>query len=168
MVRFFIPFSSVKATFSSSRGGKVSLKSLRRISEFFILAIKISRIHSSSPADMWHFFAISARTPQNCSNDSLSLCFLIKKLCLSNVTFVFLTKATDSFFHNFFVKKKLEDFYSRDFLAKNLFSFVSEGYRIDQSFLSASSNLMPLNRFVSVIIEAVSLSSNLVCSRIFV
>ena len=104
MVRFVIHFSSVEATFSSSRVRNNSVRSLRWISEFLILAMKISRIHSSSPADMWHLFAIPARALQNCSNDSLSLCFLIKNLWLSNVTLVFLTKATDSFFRTFWKK----------------------------------------------------------------
>ena len=90
---FVIPFSSIKATFNASRGGKLSVRCLRWMSEFFILLIKISRIHSSSPEDILHLFAISA--PQNCSNDSLSLCFLFKTLCLSKVTFVFLTSAKD-------------------------------------------------------------------------
>ena len=71
------------------------------------------------------------------------------------------------FFQNL-LKKKWRIFTRVNFLAENLFSFVSEGFRIDQSFLSASSNLMPLNRFVSVFIEAVSSLSNLFCSRMFV
>ena len=70
------------------------------MSEFFMLMIKMSRIHSSSSSDMLHLFAISSRAPQNCSNDSLSLCFLFSNLCLSNVTFVFLTKAIDRFSQN--------------------------------------------------------------------
>ena len=65
-----------------------------------MLLIKVSRIHSSSPAGILHLFAISARASQNCSNVSLSLCFLFKNLCLSNVTFVFLTNAIDRFSQN--------------------------------------------------------------------
>ena len=78
-------------------GGKVSVRSIRWMSEFFILLIKTSQIHSSSPADLLHLSAISASAAQNCSNDSLSLCFLFKSLCLSKVTFVFLTNAKDKF-----------------------------------------------------------------------
>ena len=45
------------------------------MSEIVMLMMKISRIHSSSPADMSHFIAISARAPQNCSSNSLfSVC----------------------------------------------------------------------------------------------
>ena len=94
---FVIPFSSIKATFNASKGGKVSVRSFRWISEFFILLINISRIHSSSPVGMSHLFAISASAHQKCSNDSLSLCFLFKSLCLSKVTFVVLTNAKDKF-----------------------------------------------------------------------
>ena len=75
---FVILFSLIKATFSASRGGRVSVRSFRWINESFILLMKISRILSSSPADMSNFFAISAKAPQNCSNDSLSFCFLFK------------------------------------------------------------------------------------------
>ena len=55
--------------------------------------MNISLIHSSSPAAMSHFLAISAKAPQNCSRDSLSRCFRFSNLCQQNVTFVFLTKA---------------------------------------------------------------------------
>ena len=37
---FVIPFLSIKATFNASRGGKVSVRSLGCMSEFFILLIK--------------------------------------------------------------------------------------------------------------------------------
>ena len=67
------------------------------VGEFFMLFMKTSLMHSSSPADMLHFLAISAKAPQNCSNESLSLCFLFNSLRLSNVTFVFLTKAVVKF-----------------------------------------------------------------------
>ena len=58
-----------------------------------MLIMKMSLIHSSSLAAMSHFLAISAKTPKNCSSDSLSRCFLFRNLCFSKVTFVFLTKA---------------------------------------------------------------------------
>ena len=70
------------------------------MSEFFIILITMSQIHSSSPADMLQLFAVSARAPQNCSNGSRSLCFLFSNLCLSNVTFVFLTTASERFSQN--------------------------------------------------------------------
>ena len=66
---FVILFASVKATFSAFRVGRVSVRSFRWISEFFILLMKISRIHMFSPAVILHFFAISARAPRNFSND---------------------------------------------------------------------------------------------------
>ena len=97
---FVIPFSSIKATFKASSGDRVSVRSFRWMSEFFILLINISRIHSSSPVGMSHLFAISASAPQNCSSDSLSLCFLFNSLCISKVMFVFLTKAIDKFSQN--------------------------------------------------------------------
>ena len=117
-----IPFSSIRATFKASSGGKVSVRSFRWMSEFFMLLIKTSRIHSFSPVGMSHLFAISASAPQNCSNDSLSLCFLFNSLCLSKVMFVFLTKAMDNF-----SQRNLQNFNSRELLVKYFFSFVSEG-----------------------------------------
>ena len=97
---FNIPFPSIRATVSASRGGKVSVRRLNWMSEFFMLMIIMSRIHSSSLVDMLHLFAISASAPQNVSNDSLSLCILFNSLCLSKVTFVFLTNANDRFSQN--------------------------------------------------------------------
>ena len=97
---FVIPFSTIRATFKASSGGRVSVRIFRWMSEFFMLLIKISRIHSSSPVGLLHLFAISASAPQNCSNDSVSLCFLFNSLCISKVMFVFLTKAMDKFSQN--------------------------------------------------------------------
>ena len=95
---FVIPFSSIRAMIKASSGGRVSVRSFRWMSEFFMLLIKISRIHSSSPEGMLHLFAISASAPQNCSNDFLSLCFLFNSLCLSKI--LCLTKDTDKFSQN--------------------------------------------------------------------
>ena len=65
-----------------------------------MLFMKICLIHSSSPAAMSHFLAISAMDPQNCSSDSLSRCFRFNNLGRSNVTFVFLTIAVARFSQN--------------------------------------------------------------------
>ena len=75
---FIFLFLWVNATFSTSRDGRVSVRSFRWMSEFFILLIKISLIHSSSLAERSHFLAILARAPQSCSSDSQSLCFPFK------------------------------------------------------------------------------------------
>ena len=87
--------------------------------------MKTSRIHSSSPADRLHFFAISARDTRNCSSGSLSLCFFFMSLCLSNVTFAFIKKLLRDFSELF--EGSLEDFHSRNYLAKDFLSFVSKG-----------------------------------------
>ena len=84
---FVIPFSSVRATFKASSGGRVSMRVSVGCLEFFMLLIKISRIHSSSPVGMLHLLAISASAPQNCSNDSLSLCFLFNRSFEGDVCF---------------------------------------------------------------------------------
>ena len=140
------------------------------MSEFFMLFMKMSRTHSSSPADMLHLCAICARAPQKYSNDflclSLSL-FLFSNLCLSSVTFVFPTNAIDRFSQN-----SLEQIQRILTLVKfwpNIFSpsFPRAKLSIDLSFLSASSNLMPLNFFVSDFIQAFSSSSYLFYARAF-
>ena len=65
-----------------------------------MLLKKMLRIHLSSSADILPYFAISVRAPQNCSNDSLYLCFLFNSLCISNVTLIFLMNAIDRFSQN--------------------------------------------------------------------
>ena len=95
-----ILFSSIRAKLCASNGGRISVRIFLSMSEFFMLFVKISLIHSSCPADMSHFLAIWARAPQNCSNDSLSRGFLFNTLCLSNVKFVFLAKAAEKFSQN--------------------------------------------------------------------
>ena len=52
---FKIPFSPIWATLSVFHGVRVSVRSFRCISEFFKLIMKISLIHSSSPAVMSNF-----------------------------------------------------------------------------------------------------------------
>ena len=75
--------------------------------------------------------------------------------------------ATDNMSQNS-LKENRRIFNCVNFWLKIFFpSFPRAKYRIDKSFLSASSILIPLNCFVSVFIEAVSLSSNLFCSRKF-
>ena len=90
-----------------------------------MLFMKMSRIHSSSPAVMSHFFAISARAPQNCSSDSLSRCFLFNNLCRSNVTFVFLTKAIARDSQNS-LKEICKTFTLVNFLSEDPFPFISQ------------------------------------------
>ena len=127
----------------------------------------MSRIHSSSPAVMSHFFAISAKAPQNCSSDSLSCCFLFSSLCHSNVTFVFFTKAIARESKNF-LKAIYKIFTLVNFCPKILFpSFPNAKYRTDRSFLSASSSRIPLNFLVSDLIEADSFLSYHLCSGVF-
>ena len=116
--------------------------------EFFMLLIKNISNPFVSPADKLHFFAISARAPQNCSNDSLSLCFLFNSLFLSNVTL--LTNATDRFSKNSL--KKIWRILTRVNIWPKIFfpSFPRAKKKIDRSFLSASSNLKRLKFFVIV------------------
>ena len=131
-----------------------------------MLFMKMSRIHSSSPVVVSHFFAISARAPQKSSSDSLSCCFRFNNLCRSNVKFVFLTKtiARDS---QYSLKEVCKTFTLVNFCLcpKILFpSFPSARYRIERSYLSASSSRNPLNFLVSVLIDADSSSSYRLCS----
>ena len=95
-----ILFSSIRAKLCASNSGRISVRNFLSMSEFSMLFVKISIIHSSSPADMSHFLAISARAPQNCSNDPLSRGFLLNTLFLSNVTFVFLAKPAEKLSQN--------------------------------------------------------------------
>ena len=144
---FKIPFSSVCATFSASRGERVSVKS-------FVLDVVVFHVHSSSPAAMPHFLAISAKAPQNCSRDSLSRCFRFNSLCRSNVTFVFLTKAVARKSQNSLIEIcKIFTFVI--FCPKIVFpSFSKARYKTDRSFFSASSSRVPLIFLVSVLMEA--------------
>ena len=123
--------------------------------------MKMSRIHSSFPAVMSHFFAISAKAPENCSSDSLSRCFRFSSLCRSNVTFVFLTKAIARE-SQYSLKEICKIFSLINFCAKNLFhSFPNARYRTDRNFLSGSSSRISLNFLVSDLLEADSSSSYL-------
>ena len=125
-----------------------------------MLFMKITLIHSSSPAAMLHFLAISAKAPQNCSRDSLSPCFRFRNLCLSTVTFVFFTKAIARKSQNFLIEI-CKIFTFVNFCPKFLFpSFPKARYKTtDRSFLSASSSRIPLNFLVSDLMEADSSSS---------
>ena len=126
--------------------------------------LKRSRIHSSSPAVMSHFFAFSAKAPQKCSSDSLSRCFRFNNLWRSNVTFVFLTKAIARESQNS-LNEIYKIFTLVNFCPKILFlSLPSARYRTERSFLSASSSRIPLNFLVSDLIEADSSSSHRLCS----
>ena len=126
--------------------------------------MKISLIHSSSPAVMSHVFAISAKAPQNCSRDSLSRCFLFSSLCRSIVTFVFHTKAIARNSQNS-LKEICKTFTLVNFCPKILFpSFPSARYKTERNFLSASSIRIPLNFLVSIFIDAASSSSYRLCS----
>ena len=117
-----------------------------------MLLMKMSRIHSSSPAVISHFFAISARPPQNCSSDSLSRCFRFTNLWRSNVTFVSLTKAIARESQNS-LKEICKTFTLVNSCPKILFpSFPSARYRTERIFLSASSSRFPLNFLVSDLI----------------
>ena len=124
-----------------------------------MLFMKISLIHSSSPAAMSHFLAISAKAPQICSRDYLSRCFRFNNLCRSNVTFVFLTKAIAKKSQNS-LKEICKIFTYVNFCPKILFpSFSKVRYKTDCNFLSASSSRIPLNFLVSDLMEADSSSS---------
>ena len=124
-----------------------------------MLFMKLSLIHSSSPAAMSHILAISAKAPQNCSKDSLYGCFQFNSLCRSNVTFVFLTKAIARKSQSS-LKEVCKIFTFVSFCPKILFpSFPNARYKTDRSFLSASSSRIPLNFLVSDLMEADSSSS---------
>ena len=120
-----------------------------------------------SPADKLHFFAISARAPQNCSNDSLSLCFLFNSLFLSTVTL--LTNATDRFSKNSL--KKIWRILTRvNIWPKIFFPSFPRAKKKDRSefFISfLKSQATEIFCYCLFVSEAVSLSSYLFCSRIF-
>ena len=129
--------------------------------------MKMSRIHSSSPAVMSHFFAISAKAPQNCSSDYLSHCFRFSSLCRSNVTFVFITKAIARESQNS-LKEICKIFTLVNFCPKILFPlFPNARYRTDCNFLSASSSRIPLKFLVSDLMEADSSLSYRLCYWVF-
>ena len=85
------------AWLSASTELRVSESNLRGESQFFMLKIITSLIHSCSALiPISHDLAKSDSAPQNCSYDSLSFCFLLSSLYRSNVIFVGLIKAAFS------------------------------------------------------------------------
>ena len=83
------------------------------------------------------------------------------------MTFDFLTKAIAKNSQNC-LKEICKTFTLVNFCPKILFpSFPNARYKTDRNFLSASSIRIPLNFLISVFIEAVSSSSYLLCSWIF-
>ena len=85
------------AWLNASAGLSVSESNLRCKSQFFLLKIKTSLIHSCSALiPISHDLDKSDNASQNCSYDSLSFCFLLSSLRRSNVMFVGLIKAVSS------------------------------------------------------------------------